>query len=68
MAAINKIEVNDILIDGSISITKGRTYVALGLDDAIMAVPYKEVVNEVPYKTLNASMDKVLGLIESLKD
>ena len=68
MAAINKIEVNDILIDGSISITKGMTYVALGLDDAIMAVPYKEPVNEVPYKTLNSCMDKVLGLIESLKD
>ncbi len=67
MDAINLLKTNDILIDGSISIQEGMTFVALGLDDAIMEVPFKESFKEDALMTLKSSMVSVMELLKALK-
>lgn len=66
--AINKLEPDDVFIDGSISIQKGTTYFALGLDDSIMAIPFKEPFEEIPMKTLKVDIEKTLKIVKLLNE
>ncbi len=48
--ALNKISMDDVLIDMTISIQKGKTYIAMGYDDSLMIVPFESKFQPGPTK------------------
>lgn len=57
---------NNILVDCSIAITKGHTYVGLGYDDCLMVLPLQEKFNPIPVDRFKADMQIIAKLINEL--
>ena len=63
---ISEIITNNVLVDVSISITKGKTYFCLGYDDCLMVLPLQEKFNPLPVYKFKKDMEIVANIIASL--
>lgn len=59
--SINKISMDDVLIDMTISIQKGKTFVAMGYDDSLMIIPFE---NQFKPSPLISFKNQLVGVVE----
>ncbi|MCQ2794879.1 MAG: hypothetical protein MJ214_01550 [Bacilli bacterium] len=64
--AISELVTNNVLVDVSISITKGKTYFCLGYDDCLMVLPLQEKFNPLPVYKFKKDMEIIANLITLL--
>lgn len=57
---------NNVLVDASIAITKGSTYVGLGYDDCLMVLPLQEKFNPRPVEKFKSDMKIIAEIIIEL--
>jgi len=63
---IANIITNNILVDCSISIQKGKTYFAMGYDDCLMVLPLNEKLNTIPIDRYKKDIGIVKEIITEL--
>lgn len=64
--AVSELITNNVLVDVSISITKGKTYFGLGYDDCLMVLPLQEKFNPLPVYKFKKDMEIVARIITYL--
>lgn len=63
---ISELVTNNVLVDVSISITKGKTYFCLGYDDCLMVLPLQEKFNPLPVYKFKKDMEIIAEIIKQL--
>lgn len=64
--ALNAFQTNTTLVDVSISVRAGRTYVALGYEDDLMVMPLEKPFNPNPTLQHQEDMKKVFNFVDAL--
>lgn len=64
--AVSELITNNVLVDVSISITKGKTYFGLGYDDCLMVLPLQEKFNPLPVYKFKKDMEIIASIITNL--
>ncbi|MCQ2792191.1 MAG: hypothetical protein MJ208_01560 [Bacilli bacterium] len=64
--AVADLITNNVLVDVSISITKGKTYFGLGYDDCLMVLPLQEKFNPLPVYKYKKDMAIIADIIANL--
>lgn len=65
-AILNKITTDDLLIDLTINITAGKTYILLGYDDPLMVLPLQNQFDPKPTKSFVNDLSLIVELVEAL--
>ena len=63
---VSELVTNNVLVDVSISITKGKTYVGLGYDDCLMVLPLQDKFNPLPVYKFKKDMEVIANIIAEL--
>lgn len=63
---ISELITNNVLVDVSISITKGKTYFCLGYDDCLMVLPLQDKFNPLPVYKFKKDMQIIAEIITNL--
>ena len=63
---ISELVTNNVLVDVSISITKGKTYFCLGYDDCLMVLPLQDKFNPLPVYKFKKDMQIIAEIITNL--
>ena len=63
---ISELITNNVLVDVSISITKGKTYFGLGYDDCLMVLPLQDKFNPLPVYKFKKDMAIIADIITEL--
>ena len=63
---ISELITNNILVDASISIQKGKTYIGLGYDDCLMVLPLQTKFNPIPMERYKKDMQIIADLLIEL--
>lgn len=64
--SMNKISMDDVLIDMTISIQKGKTFVAMGYDDSLMIIPFENQFKPNPLISFKNQMVCVAEIVSLL--
>lgn len=63
---LNKISMNDLLIDLAISMHEGKIYVAFGYDDPLMILPLQNPFDPKPTVQYKKDFGKIIKIVEAL--
>lgn len=63
---ITQLITNNILVDVSIAIHKGKTYMGLGYDDCLMVLPLQTKFNPIPIERFKKDMDIITEIVADL--
>ena len=64
--AVKAIRTDDTLVDVTIKIEEGRTFVLLGYEDTLMVLPMEKPFNPYPTEHYRADMKKVFALVDAI--
>lgn len=65
-AAIKAIKTDATLVDVTIRIEEGKTFVLLGYEDTLMVLPLEHAFNPAPTEHFRTDMKKVLALVDAI--
>lgn len=63
--ALAKFEMNATLVDLTVSVREGKTYVCMGYEDTLMVLPMEKPFNPVPTEQLGADTEKLFDFIRA---